>query len=154
MTVHITEEARDEHTPLLPRQDGEVQQKHDDVYNRFTKAQKRRITALIAIAGLCPRESCSHFCSTSASMSRANLNKPCYLAISAHIRVVYPIHTSDSKRSGHDRFCSEVSGPTLSSLGRNSLRLGNSISLAVSLSIVTNAIGGLLWASYSSYCKL
>jgi hypothetical protein len=54
MSLSITEETRDEQTPLL--QDTEVQRKHDDVYNRFTKAQKRTILTLIAFAGLSPCE--------------------------------------------------------------------------------------------------
>ena len=45
----------DEQTPLLST-DGEVQQKHDAVYNRFTNRQKRTILALIALAGLAPRK--------------------------------------------------------------------------------------------------
>ena len=41
-----------EETPLL---DADIR-KHEEVYNRFTPAQKRVIVALIALAGLVPRE--------------------------------------------------------------------------------------------------
>lgn len=44
--------ASGEETPLL---NDEVR-KHEEVYNRFTPAQKRTITALISLAGLFPCE--------------------------------------------------------------------------------------------------
>ena len=41
-----------ERTPLLREEN--VDQKYDDVYDRFTPAQKRTIVALISMAGIAP----------------------------------------------------------------------------------------------------
>lgn len=46
-----------EETPLLGEVVDEDIRKHEEVYNRFTPAQKRTITSLISLAGLLPRES-------------------------------------------------------------------------------------------------
>lgn len=43
-----------EQTPLLG--DGDLQKKHDALYNRFTKAQKRTILTLICLAAVTPCE--------------------------------------------------------------------------------------------------
>ncbi|KAI0689302.1 major facilitator superfamily domain-containing protein [Cytidiella melzeri] len=91
----------DEETPLL--HDSQVQQKHNDVYNRFTKRQKRTITALICLAGLSPL------------------------------------------------FISQSFVPSIPQIAKDLGTTGAVVNLAVSLSIVSNAVGSLLWSSYSSY---
>ncbi|KAI0085893.1 major facilitator superfamily domain-containing protein [Irpex rosettiformis] len=103
MTVdtQVTEHLIDEQTPLLA--DNEVQTKHNAVYNRFTKTQKRTILFLIALAGLSPL------------------------------------------------FISGSFIPSIPQIAKDLGTTGAIVNIAVSLSIITNALGSLLWASYSSY---
>ncbi|KAI0810795.1 MFS general substrate transporter [Irpex lacteus] len=100
-STQIAGDSVDEQTPLLA--DSEVQQKHDAVYSRFTKAQKRTILALIALAGLSPL------------------------------------------------FISGSFIPSIPQIAKDLKTTGAVVNIAVSLSIITNALGSLLWASYSSY---
>ncbi|KAI0085892.1 MFS general substrate transporter [Irpex rosettiformis] len=107
MTASLTppdsEEANfiNEQTPLLPG--SEAQQKHDAVYSRFTKAQKRTILTLICLAAVTPL------------------------------------------------FISGSFIPAIPQIARDLNTTGPVVNLAVSLSVLSNAFGSLLWSSYSSY---
>ena len=93
-----------EDTPLLPG--SEVQQKHDAVYNRFTKAQKRTILALICLAAVTPRK-------PECLVSRIScMDVSSTLALSVRVRILRTRYSRNSQRSQHHRCCGQVRAHT------------------------------------------
>ena len=72
-----------ERTPLLDESQSPTQSRPEDIYDRFTQAQKRFITSLISIAGIIGRK-CSNF---------DKLELQLYLPNSLRITLLYTLRT-------------------------------------------------------------
>jgi hypothetical protein len=135
------EEVTREDTPLLSES---AKDAHDAVYRRFTPAQKRTILLLVSWAGLVP---CAYYSLGCASTRLMRCRPPKVLVSGSFIpaipQIVADLHSTPETvrcvwlRLLHDA-C--LNSPFCLS------------SYAISISILTNAFGNLIWATYAGFC--
>lgn len=110
-------------------------------YHRFSPSHKMLIVCLSAISGSFP----SAYICISSDIHPALTIDLC----SVYVGLVHPAHTPDCERPSFDGRSRQVSAAYSAF---SALVLLHRCSLAVSLSILSNSIGSLIWASYSAFC--
>jgi hypothetical protein len=136
-----------EETPLLV---DEATVEHEARYDRFSRRHKWVIVGITALIATFP-------CEFRPASGRLSSVKSVIIDDkhrgSVLFRLVHPSNTPNRKGPAFDNICDKVRRCSLECSLYTGYSRSDMSSLAVSLAILANSVGSLMWASYSGFCE-